>query len=66
MIEGPKAVKIGTGICLFLDWENGFGPLGLGVVTKMGIGNTLAIIKIVIIGHFLSLELKYKVWKEFY
>ena len=33
----------------------GFGSLGLGVtVTKMGMGNTSAIIKTVIVGHFLS------------
>ena len=32
-----------------------FGSPGLGVkVTKMGIGNTSAIIKTVIVGHFLS------------
>ena len=31
---------MGTGICLFLHWENEIGSLGLGITnTKMGMGN---------------------------
>ena len=44
----------------------GFGPLGLGVkVTKVGMGNTSAIIKKVIVGHFMSSMAKKRYGRSF-
>ena len=49
---------------LFLGWENEIwviGSLGLGIkVTKMGMGNTSAITKTVMVGYFLSSIAKIK------
>ena len=64
--EGPEGVFNGNwDLPDFKTGKMGFELLGLRVkLRKMGIGNTSAIIRTVIIGHFLSSIAKTKVWKE--